>query len=106
MECIKSGLDRYMDFIRYYEDADENKVLKKVKTRTNFVSCALFFTYAYNFGGQSWDLYKVLYNFFSGKPSTSDEYNRMFIWTIMEILCLLLFAKKVQDVRLYRSMME
>lgn len=73
---IKNGLDAYMKFIEYYERADDDKVLKKVKTRTNFVSCVLFFTLAAESGADKLAIYTTLYEFFSGKPSTSDEYNK------------------------------
>lgn len=76
IDRIKYGLDGYNGFINYFSSADEAKVLKKVKTRTNFVSCALFFSLAVYSDMSKLDKYHTLYKFFSGKPSTSDDYNR------------------------------
>ncbi len=87
MGRIKDGLDAYMAFVELLEDTDSGKlddqivktnkkVLKAVKTRTNFVSCALFCTLAVENGIEQEQINHVLRSFFSGKPSTSDEYNK------------------------------
>ncbi len=84
---IKDGLDSYMSFVSLLADTDggklddetikaNKKVLKAVKTRTNFVSCALFCTLAVDIGMDQEKINYVLRSFFSGKPSTSDEYNK------------------------------
>ncbi len=87
MERIRDGLDAYMSFISLLSDTDDGKlddetikankkVLKAVKTRTNFVSCALFCTLAVENGVDQEQINYVLRSFFSGKPSTSEEYNK------------------------------
>lgn len=87
IQRIKNGLDVYMSFVNGltecisgdYAVESKNackKVLKTVKTRTNFVSCVLFFTLAVDSGAEWEAIRPEIHKFFSGKPSTSDEYNK------------------------------
>lgn len=79
VDRIQRGADMYMQFVKTKgseeDDGTNKKVLKAVKTRTNFVSCILFCTHAVDRDVSRYVVNKALKSFFSGKPSTSDDYN-------------------------------
>lgn len=75
IEKIKAGMDSYISFISSLTDEDK-KILRTVKTRTNFVSCILFCTMAVDSGADQHSINISLQSFFNGKPSISEDYNR------------------------------
>lgn len=52
-----------------------NKVLRTVKGRTHFISCAYYCCLAVESGVSQNEINRTLTEFFSGYPSTSPEYN-------------------------------
>lgn len=75
IEKIKAGMDSYISFISSLADS-EKKILRAVKTRTNFVSCILFCTMAVDSGIEQNRINNALQSFFNGKPSISNDYNK------------------------------
>ncbi len=73
---VENALTAYLDFTESLSPLDDKKVLKAVKTRTHFV-CATYFCYlALEVGMTQDEINTTLKDFFSGKPTTSDEYNQ------------------------------
>ena len=52
-----------------------NRVLRTVKGRTHFISCAYYCCLAVENGVSQDEINRTLTEFFSGHPSTSSEYN-------------------------------
>lgn len=75
IEKIMAGMDLYISFISSLTD-ENKKILRTVKTRTNFVSCILFCTMAVDAGADQHSINVSLQSFFNGKPSISDDYNK------------------------------
>lgn len=75
MENIKSGLDAYMNFFESLDASEDKKVIRTVKTRTHFVSCTYYCYLAVKDNISQNAINESLRDFFSGKPSASDEYN-------------------------------
>ena len=74
LDAISYGLDAYMVFAKSLIDVN-NKVLRIVKGRTHFISCAYYCCLAVeNDVGQD-EINRTLTEFFSGHPSISSEYN-------------------------------
>lgn len=73
---INGGLDLFLKTIVMFDAEEDKKLLKKIKTRTNFVGCALLCIYAFNEGCSVSIMKDAISSFFSGKPSLSDEYNK------------------------------
>lgn len=73
MEAIKTGLDKYAKFIA---GIDDKKLLKVVKARTHFISCAYYCYLSMQSGKTDNEISAALTEFFSGSPSVSDEYNK------------------------------
>ncbi len=74
LDTINSGLDAYMVFARSLIDVN-NKVLRTVKGRTHFISCAYYCCLAVENDVSQEEINRTLTEFFSGHPSTSLEYN-------------------------------
>ena len=74
LDAISSGLDAYMVFARSLIDVN-NKVLRTVKGRTHFISCAYYCCLAVENGVSQDEINRALTEFFSGHPSKSPEYN-------------------------------
>ena len=74
LDSINSGLDAYMVFAKSLIDVN-NKVLRTVKGRTHFISCAYYCCLAVESGVDQDEINRTLTEFFSGRPSTSPEYN-------------------------------
>ena len=74
LDTISSGLDAYSVFARSLIDVN-NKVLRTVKGRTHFISCAYYCYLAVANGVSQDEINRTLTEFFSGRPSTSSEYN-------------------------------
>ncbi len=73
LDKINAGLDAYMEFAKGLVNS---RILRTVKARTHFISCAYFCCLAVeNEIGQD-EIYTVLSKFFSGYPSTSSDYNQ------------------------------
>lgn len=53
----------------------DKKLIKKITTRTHFVSCAYFIYEAQNNGKTRDEIKNILEAFFSGEPSTNEDYN-------------------------------
>ena len=71
---INAGLDSYMAFAKGLIDVN-NKVLRTIKGRTHFISCAYFCCLAVENGVSQDEINRILTEFFSGHPSISPEYN-------------------------------
>ncbi len=76
MEDIKSALDSYAEFFKTLNATDDKKIIRSVKTRTHFVSCVYYCYIARQNGKTQEDINGTLREFFSGSPSTSEEYNK------------------------------
>ncbi|MBD5153713.1 MAG: DUF262 domain-containing protein [Oscillibacter sp.] len=74
LDAINAGLDAYMVFARSLMDVN-NKVLRTVKVRTHFISCAYYCCLAVESGVEREEINRTLTEFFSGHPSVSPEYN-------------------------------
>ena len=74
LDAISSGLDAYMVFARSLIDVN-NKVLRTIKGRTHFISCAYYCCLAVESGVERDEINRTLTEFFGGHPSASPEYN-------------------------------
>lgn len=74
LDTINSGLDAYSVFARSLIDVN-NKVLRTVKGRTHFISCAYYCCLAVQYDVNQDEINRTLTEFFSGYPSISPEYN-------------------------------
>ena len=75
LDMISAGLDAYMVFAKGLIDVN-NKVLRTVRGRTHFISCAYYCCLAVeNDVGQD-EIDRTLTEFFNGHPSKSSEYNQ------------------------------
>ena len=74
LDTINSGLDAYSVFARSLIDVN-NKVLRTVKGRTHFISCAYYCCLAVQYDVSQDEINHTLTEFFSGHPSISPEYN-------------------------------
>lgn len=74
LDTISSGLDAYSVFAKSLMDVN-NKILRTVKGRTHFISCAYFCCLAVENGVSQDEINRTLTEFFSGHPSISPEYN-------------------------------
>ena len=80
VEVIKKGLDAYLAFVESLDEKEDKKVLRNVRARTHFVSCAYFCAVAHEnenapLGLSQETINQALKGFFVGNPSISDEYN-------------------------------
>lgn len=77
LEQIERGLDAYILFVSSFNSEDEGKkVLKAVKTRTNFVSTVYFCALAVENGMSQGEINEKMAKFWSGKPSINEDYNK------------------------------
>ena len=74
LDTINSGLDAYSVFARSLMDVN-NRVLRTVKGRTHFISCAYYCCLAVENDVSQDEINRTLTEFFSGHPSISSEYN-------------------------------
>ncbi|MEY8233207.1 DUF262 domain-containing protein [Oscillospiraceae bacterium 50-16] len=74
LDSINAGLDAYMVFAKSLIDVN-NKVLRTIKGRTHFISCAYYCCLAVEHGVSQDEINRTLTEFFSGHPSISSEYN-------------------------------
>ena len=74
LDTINSGLDVFMVFARSLMDVN-NRVLRTVKSRTHFISCAYYCCLAVENDVSQDEINRTLTEFFSGHPSISPEYN-------------------------------
>lgn len=74
LDTISSGLDAYSVFAKSLIDVN-NKVLRTVKGRTHFISCAYYCYLAVEHDVSQDEINRTLTEFFSGHPSISPEYN-------------------------------
>ena len=74
LDTINAGLDAYSVFARSLIDVN-NKVLRTVKGRTHFISCAYYCCLAVQYDVSQDEINHTLTEFFSGHPSISPEYN-------------------------------
>lgn len=74
LDRIAAGLDAYMVFAKSLIDVN-NKVLRTVKGRTHFISCAYYCCLAVENEVSEDEIHRTLTEFFSGHPSKSPEYN-------------------------------
>lgn len=73
---IQSGLDTYCSFFAELDPAADKKILRTIKTRTHFVSCAYYCYLAVQEEATQDEINQTLRTFFSGNPSTSEDYNK------------------------------
>ena len=73
---IQSGLDAYCAFFAELDPAEDKKILRTIKTRTHFVSCAYYCYLAVQNEATQDEINQTLRTFFGGNPSTSDDYNK------------------------------
>ena len=76
MGKIHAGLDAYCEFFSTLDSKEDKSILRAVKTRTHFVSCAYYCYLALQEEKTQDEINSALREFFSGKPSVSDEYNQ------------------------------
>ena len=74
IDMISSGLDAYMEFAKSLADVN-NKVLRTIKGRTHFISCAYYCCLAVENGVSQDEIDRTLTEFFSGHPSISPAYD-------------------------------
>ena len=74
LDAINAGLDAYMVFAKSLIDVN-NKVLRTIKGRTHFISCAYYCCLAVENDVSQDEINRTLTEFFSGHPSISPEYN-------------------------------
>ena len=74
LDTINAGLDTFMVFAKGLIDVN-NKVLRTVKGRTHFISCAYYCCLAVEHDVSQNEINRTLTEFFSGHPSISPEYN-------------------------------
>ena len=74
LDTINAGLDAFIVFAKSLIDVN-NKVLRTVKGRTHFISCAYYCCLAIENGVNQDEINRILTEFFSGHPSISPEYN-------------------------------
>jgi len=74
LDTINFGLDAYMVFAKGLIDVN-NKVLRTVKGRTHFISCAYYCCLAVENDVSQDEIDRTLTEFFNGHPSKSSEYN-------------------------------
>ena len=74
LDTINAGLDAYSVFARSLIDVN-NKVLRTVKGRTHFISCAYYCYLAVQYDVSQDEINRTLTEFFGGHPSISPEYN-------------------------------
>ena len=74
LDTINAGLDAYMVFAKSLIDVN-NKVLRTVKGRTHFISCAYYCCLAVENDVSQDEINRTLTEFFSGHSSKSSEYN-------------------------------
>ena len=74
LDTINSGLDAYSVFAESLVDVN-SKVLRTIKGRTHFISCAYYCCLAVQYDVNQDEINRTLTEFFSGHPSTSSEYN-------------------------------
>ena len=74
LDTINSGLDAYSVFARSLIHV-KNKVLRTVKGKTHFISCAYYCCLAVENDVSQDKINCTLTEFFNGHPSTSPEYN-------------------------------
>ena len=67
LDTISSGLDAYVVFVRSLIDVN-NKVLRTVKGRTHFISCAYYCCLAVENGVSQDEINRILTEFFGGHP--------------------------------------
>lgn len=72
---IQSGLDAYCAFFAELDPVEDKKILRTIKTRTHFVSCAYYCYLAVQGEITQNEINQTLRTFFSGNPSISDDYN-------------------------------
>lgn len=75
MENLNAALDVYYEFYNSLDTTEEKKIIRSVKTRTHFVSCAYYCYLALQEEKTQDEINNALRDFFSGKPTTSEEYN-------------------------------
>ena len=73
---IQSGLDAYSTFFAELDPVEDKKIIRAVKTRTHFVSCAYYCYLAAQEEATQDEINQTLRTFFSGNPSTSEDYNK------------------------------
>ena len=74
LDTINTGLDAYMVFAKGLIDVN-NKVLRTIKGRTHFISCAYYCCLAVENDVSQDEINRTLTEFFSGHPTTSPGYN-------------------------------
>ena len=74
LDTINAGLDACMVFVKSLIDVN-NKVLRTIKGRTHFISCAYYCCLAVEHDVSQDEISRTLTEFFSGHPTISPEYN-------------------------------
>ena len=72
---IHMGLDAYIEFFNSLDPKDDKKIIRAIKTRTHFVSCAYYCFLAMQAEKSQDEINDTLRDFFNGKPSVSEDYN-------------------------------
>lgn len=73
---VENAMTSYLAFTDSLSPLNDKKIMKAIKTRTHFV-CAVYFCYLALDAGMTQDeINNTLKDFFSGKPTVSDQYNQ------------------------------
>lgn len=72
---IHMGLDAYIEFFNSLDPKEDKKIIRAIKTRTHFVSCAYYCFLAMQAEKSQDEINDTLRDFFNGKPSVSEDYN-------------------------------
>lgn len=75
MQDVKAGLDAYKLFANSL-GLDDKKVMKTVRARTHFISCAYYCYLAVRAGKSQDEINSTMKDFFNGNPTTSEDYNK------------------------------
>lgn len=76
MSRLDAGLDAYKEFLDSLDSKDDKQLIKTVKARTHFISAVYYCYLAVEAEKSQDEINNILVDFFSGNPSTSDDYNK------------------------------
>lgn len=73
---LDSGLNAYKEFLDSLDSKENKQLIKTVKARTHFISAVYYCYLAVEAEKSQDEINNTLADFFSGNPSTSDDYNK------------------------------
>ena len=73
---LDSGLNAYKEFLDSLDSKNDKQLIKTIKARTHFISAVYYCYLAVEAEKSQDEINNTLADFFSGNPSTSDDYNK------------------------------